>query len=64
MSEYDLMKLFSKFDGEVNESDFTPDELREYLAVRDEPTPLAAWKRAYFEKYDDVKDKSLKKQDW
>ncbi len=67
MSEYDLMKLFSQFDGEVNESDFTPEELMEYLTYREgEETPmtLAQWKQAYFEKYDDVKDKSLKKQDW
>ena len=53
MSDYDMMKLFSQFDGEVSESDFTP-----------EPLSIAEWKRAYFEKYDDVKDKSLKKQDW
>ncbi len=67
MSEYDLMKLFSQFDGEVNESDFTPEELMEYLTYREgeeKPMTLAQWKQAYFEKYDDVKDKSLKKQDW
>ena len=67
MSEYDLMKLFSQFDGEVNESDFTPEELMEYLTYREgeeKPMTLAQWKQAYFEKYDDVKDKSLKKQEW
>lgn len=70
MSEYDLMKLFSQFDGEVNESDFTPEELMEYLALRDgadrsgAPHTLSEWKAAYFSFYDDVKDKSLKKQDW
>ena len=67
MSEYDLMKLFSQFDGEVNESDFTPEELMEYLTYREgeeKPMTLVQWKQAYFEKYDDVKDKSLKKQDW
>ena len=67
MSEYDLMKFFSQFDGEVNESDFTPEELMEYLTYREgeeKPMTLAQWKQAYFEKYDDVKDKSLKKQDW
>ena len=67
MSDYDLMKLFSQFDGEISESDFTPEELMEYLRYREseeQPVPIAEWKRAYFEKYDDVKDKSLKKQDW
>lgn len=67
MSEYDMMKLFSQFDGEVSESDFTPEELQEYLDYRDgaeKPLSIAEWKRAYFEKYDDVKDKSLKIQDW
>ncbi len=67
MSQYDLMKLFSRYDSEVSEGDFTPEELQEYLAFcagqEDAPSP-AEWKRAYFEKYDDVKDKSLKKQDW
>ena len=67
MSDYDMMKLFSQFDGEVSESDFTPEELQEYLDYRDgaeKPLSIAEWKRAYFEKYDDIKDKSLKKQDW
>ena len=63
MSEYDLMKFYAQFEGEVSESDFTPDELQAYLSAGKPCTP-AEWKRAYFEKYDDVKDKSLKKQDW
>ena len=67
MSQYDLMKMFSRYDGEVNESDFTPDELEEYLAYakgEEQPLSPAEWKAKYFEFYDDVKDKSLKKQDW
>lgn len=67
MSEYDLMKLFSSFDGEVDEGDFTPEELREYLEAtsgQEKPDSFAEWKRKYFEYYDDVKDKTLKKQDW
>lgn len=66
MAQSELMKLFSRFD-EISEGDFTPDELREYLAYAEkESAPLspAEWKRRYFEFYDDVKDKSLKKQDW
>lgn len=67
MSQADLMRLFSTYDGEISEGDFTPEELEEYLAyAKEEETPLspAEWKQKYFEFYDDVKDKSLKKQDW
>ena len=67
MSKLDLLKLFSTYEGEISEGDFTPDELEEYLRyVRGEETPLSPteWKAKYFEFYDDVKDKSLKKQDW
>ena len=70
MSEYDLMKLFEKYDSEISEGDFTPEELLEYLAAQEGAgranaalTP-GAWKAAYFSYYDDIKDKSLKKQDW
>ncbi|MGN0822976.1 MAG: hypothetical protein ACI4NG_04315 [Candidatus Gallimonas sp.] len=67
MSEYDLMKLFSAYDGEISVGDFTPEELREYLAYaegEEEPVSPSEWKQRYFEFYDDVKDSSLKKQDW
>lgn len=67
MSQYDLMKLFEEYDGEISESDFTPEELEEYLryAAGDEkPLSPREWKARYFEYYDDIKDKSLKKQDW
>lgn len=67
MSQYELMKLFEQYDDEISEGDFTPEELEEYLAyARDKDAPLspAAWKAEYFSYYDDVKDKSLKKQDW
>ena len=67
MSQSDLMKFFSRYDSEVTEGDFTPEEIEEYLAYAEgEEKPLSPeeWKRQYFEFYDDVKDKSLKKQDW
>ncbi len=67
MSQLDLMKLFAKYDGEICEGDFTPEELREYLEYaegEEKPLSPAEWKRKYFEYYDDVKNKSLKKQDW
>ena len=67
LSKLDLLKFLETFDGEVELADFTPEELMEYLTYREgeeKPMTLAQWKQAYFEKYDDVKDKSLKKQDW
>ena len=61
------MKFFSRYDSEVSEADFTPEEIEEYLAYaegEEKPLSPAEWKPRYFEFYDDVKDKSLKKQDW
>lgn len=61
-----LMRLAEEYE-EFDEADFTPEELEEYLVYRTgQEAPLSpyAWKAQYFEYYDDVKDKSLKKQDW
>ena len=59
MSEADLYKLFSQYDGEADLSDFTPEELENLLGERKKSE-----KEKYFEYYDDIKSKSLKKQDW
>lgn len=69
MSELDILKLLQTYGDETELADFTPDELRELLECMrcgDEPLPMIkeAFKEKYFEFYDDVKDKSLKKQDW
>ena len=69
MSELDLLKLLQSYGEETELGDFTPDELREMLArmqADGEELPMspAAFKERYFAYYDDVKDKSLKKQDW
>lgn len=69
MSELDILKLLQAYGEETELGDFTPDELREMLdrmASDGEPLPLtpAEFKERYFAYYDDVKDKSLKKQDW
>ena len=67
MSQYDLMKLFAQYDGEISEGDFTPAEMEEYLKYAEgeaDPLPPREWKARYFEFYDDLKDSSLKKQDW
>ncbi len=60
MAESDLYKLFSSFDSEADLSDLSPSELEELLA-RDKKKD---YKQSYFEYYDDIKSKSLKKQDW
>ena len=69
MSELDILKLLQAYGEETELGDFTPDELQELLEqlqANGEVLPLtpAAFKEKYFAYYDDVKDKSLKKQDW
>lgn len=69
MSELDILKLLQTYGEETELGDFTPEELRELLermsadGVELPQTP-ASFKERYFAYYDDVKDKSLKKQDW
>ena len=69
MSELDLLKLFQLYGDETELADFTPQELQDLIdemLTDGEPLPLTkeAFKEKYFAYYDDVKDKSLKKQDW
>ncbi|MBQ8323073.1 MAG: hypothetical protein IJX91_03820 [Clostridia bacterium] len=69
MSELDILKLLQRYGDETDLADFSPEELRELLERMDsgdEPFPATAeeFKTRYFDFYDDVKDKSLKKQDW
>ncbi len=67
MSKLDLLKLLESFEGEVEIADFSPEELQEILERLqngDEPMSQEEFKKKYFEFYDDVKDKTLKKQDW
>ena len=69
MSQLDILKLFQALGEETDFADFTPDELQELLyqmQADGAPMPLTkeAFKERYFAYYDDVKDKSLKKQDW
>lgn len=64
-----MLKLMQKYGDETEIADFSPEELKELLEMLergDEPLPLTkeAFKEKYFAYYDDVKDKSLKKQDW
>ena len=69
MSQLDILKLLQAYGDETDLADFTPDELQEALErmLNDGepmPTSAAAFKERYFAYYDDVKDKTLKKQDW
>lgn len=66
MNKLELLRYVSDLE-EFSESDFTAEELEEYLAyARGAEQPLSPyeWKAQYFAYYDDVKDKSLKRQDW
>ena len=69
MSELDLLKILQKYGDETELADFSVEELKDLLdrlSNGDEPLPLTKeeFKKRYFDYYDDVKDKSLKKQDW
>ena len=69
MSELDILKLLQMYGEETELGDFSPEELQELvyeMQSNGEPLPLTkeAFKERYFAYYDDVKDKSLKKQDW
>ena len=69
MSELDLLKLLQTYGEETELGDFTPEELQallDELRSNGKALPLTpqAFKERYFAYYDDVKDKSLKNQDW
>lgn len=70
MSELDLLKFLETFAEEAELADFSPEELRDFIeqmqaeGMGNRPLTKEEFKERYFEYYDDVKDKSLKKQDW
>ena len=69
MSQLDILKLLQAYGDETDLADFTPEELQEALERMQNdgeplPTSAAACKDRSFAYYDDVKDKTLKKQDW
>lgn len=55
-----MMKLAESME-EFSVSDFTVEELR---AMRPTSNSYDRYKQNYFDYYDDVKDKTLKRQDW
>ena len=68
MSKLDLLKFLQTYGEEVSLADFTPEQLQAYIdeMAQNGELPMSpeAFKEAYFAYYDDVKDPSLKKQDW
>ena len=68
MSELDLLKFLEAYGEETELADFSPDEIEELMRQMqeqgDRPMTIAEFKEKYFAYYDDVKDKSLKRQDW
>ncbi len=69
MSQLDILKLMQRLGEETELADFSPEELQDLLREMengDEPLPMSveAFKEKYFAYYDDVKDKSRKRQDW
>ena len=61
MNERELMKLAESLE-EFSVSDYTVDELIAMRAGKGDS--YSKYKEKYFDYYDDVKDKTLKKQDW
>ena len=59
MNEREMMKLAETLE-EFSMSDYTVEELERIRGVKG----YDKYKEKYFEYYDDVKDRSLKKQDW
>lgn len=69
MSQLELLKLLQAYGEETELADFSPEELAhllEEMQTNGEPRPLTVeeFKERYFAYYDDVKDKTRKKQDW
>ena len=60
MNEREMMKLAETLD-EFSMSDYTVDDLER---MKESAGGYDKYKQKYFDYYDDVKDKSLKKQDW
>ena len=60
MNEREMMKLAESME-EFSASDFTVEELR---AMKGADKTYSKYKQNYFDYYDDVKDKTLKRQDW
>ena len=68
VSKWDMMKFMNQYEDDIDFADFSPDEwqekMEEFTSQTGRPLTASEFKEKYFEFYDDVKDKSRKKQDW
>lgn len=68
MSKLELLRFLQTYGEEVHLADFTPEQLQAYIDELEQkgelPMRKEAFKEAYFAYYDDVKDKTRKRQDW
>ena len=63
MNKLDLLKFFSKYEGEVSEGDFDADELIKVVGS-DRVKTQKEIADEYFSYYDDVKDRVRGHEDW
>lgn len=64
VTNLDLMRLAQATDGEFDPADYTVEELEELAGYIDDCTTIEDMRRAYFEFYDDVKDRTLEHHKW
>ncbi len=64
VSNLDLMRLAQATDGEFDPADYTVEELEELAGYIDDGMTVEELRRAYFEYYDDVKDRTLEHHKW
>ncbi len=64
VSNLDLMRLAMATDGEFNPADYTVEELEELAGYIDDGMTVEELRRAYFDYYDDIKDRTLEHHKW
>lgn len=64
VSNLDLMRLAQATDGEFDPADYTVEELEELAGYIDDGMTVEELRRAYFEYYNDVKDRTLEHHKW
>ena len=64
ITQLDLMKLASAFEGEFSPEDFSEEELFELMGLASTGASAEEIRRKYFEFHDDIKDRTLDKHKW
>lgn len=64
VTNLDLMRLAQATDGEFDPADYTVEELEELAGYITDGMSVDDLRRAYFEFYDDVKDRTLAHHKW